>query len=625
MELTQRQKEMLKYMISENKTLYTIDELTTIFNLSDKTVRNDIKVLKTFSDEIEGINIYSKRGSGVHVEVDKVNTDRLFNELDKLIYSDSKALLSIQIAERLLKENQEISIKTLVAEFNSNQYEIKACLKTIKAWLERFEIELIVKKGQGIRLIGEEINIRNAIKFVTSLSYGENQRDFLKSFFGIHEYRQVEMIISRYRNRFSEEQRTQFLLHVLIMLNRLLNNKKVEYKLYKDIQIDEIIEEIANRLSEVFVIKIPYAEKYFLNLHLPGQSFKVSEDESISQIVNDFIIAMKNEAMIDFQDDIILINGLTTHLKTTFFNLSNNLEINNPLIYEIKTRYPFIYSSVVNSYRNLSDLVKLPESELGYIALHFQAAYERLKINNQKNIIIVCHLGIGISQMLKIKLEQKYSNIKVLGVIGLNDLPLYLENNEIDLIITTVEITECDIDYVKVSPLLDDDDERILNRYFDQGTVSSGRYSTDMIKFMQPFLIFTNNTTSDRYKIIEEIGKKLIGQNLVQHEFIKSVAGREYLSSTCIGSGIAIPHGKSEYVLKSSISVYTLNHPIDWGEESVDLVFLIALKEEDKKYYQNIYRELHTIMQDKLLLRKIKTEKSSLKFLKLFKDKKLPE
>ncbi len=628
MELTNRQKDILKYMLNESKTLYKVEELSLIFKVSDKTIRNDIKVLGEFTTSLKEFSIYSKRGSGIHLEVNKNEVENLHDNLEKFISTDSKALLSIHIAEKLLKMNKALSIKALISEFNSNQYEIRDCLNTIHLWLERFDIQLNIKKGYGITLSGEEIDFRNAIKFISSLNKGNSQKDFLKSFFGEHVYNQIEYVVeTSCDKKLRKAQRQQFLLHVLIMMNRLQNNKKLHYKLEDEEVIDNSIEEITKKLSEIFAIKIPDEEKHFLNMHLPGKIHENKYEFEVKEFIRLLIGEMKNEAMIDFERDSTLLSGLETHLKSTFFNLKNNIEINNPLIFEIKTRYPFIYSSVINSYRNIyNEKFELPETELGYIALHFQASYERIKLSRQTNILIVCHLGIGISQMLKVKVQQKYNNVKVIDVVSEENLELSIAtHSDIDLIISTTEVKAYNIEVVKVSPLLNEDDEKTLNTYFTNGNLLSGLAPTEMIKFMHPFLVFTINDAIDRFVVIEEIGHKLVNNNLAHIDFVKSVAGREYLSSTCIGGGVAIPHGKTQYVKESSISVCRLNKPIYWGEDWVDIVFLIALKEEDKYAYHNIYRELHHIMQNQILLDKIKSEKSNLELLKLFKDKKLPE
>lgn len=65
--------------------------------------------------------------------------------------------------------------------------------------------------------------------------------------------------------------------------------------------------------------------------------------------------------------------------------------------------------------------------------------------------------------------------------------------------------------------------------------------------------------------------------------YVESVVERETLTTTGIGFGIAIPHGKSSYVKETTIAFGRLNNKIDWQSldgENVGLVFLLAVPEE---------------------------------------------
>ncbi len=63
-------------------------------------------------------------------------------------------------------------------------------------------------------------------------------------------------------------------------------------------------------------------------------------------------------------------------------------------------------------------------------------------------------------------------------------------------------------------------------------------------------------------------------------EFIKNVYEREAEGLTGIGDGIAIPHGKSNAVIKNCIAVCKLKEPIEWASidhQPVSLVILFAV------------------------------------------------
>lgn len=87
---------------------------------------------------------------------------------------------------------------------------------------------------------------------------------------------------------------------------------------------------------------------------------------------------------------------------------------------------------------------------------------------------------------------------------------------------------------------------------------------------------------NDLFNIMADKFKK---ENIIssKESFVKALLKREGLGSTYMGNGIAIPHGKSEEVKRSSISFCRLNKEIEYesyGEKgSVKMVFMFAIEE----------------------------------------------
>ena len=67
--------------------------------------------------------------------------------------------------------------------------------------------------------------------------------------------------------------------------------------------------------------------------------------------------------------------------------------------------------------------------------------------------------------------------------------------------------------------------------------------------------------------------------------FIEDVYYRENLGVTGFGNGIAIPHGKSKFVNKTSLAIGRTKQPIEWeslDDEPVNFIILFAVTDEDK-------------------------------------------
>lgn len=86
------------------------------------------------------------------------------------------------------------------------------------------------------------------------------------------------------------------------------------------------------------------------------------------------------------------------------------------------------------------------------------------------------------------------------------------------------------------------------------------------------------------------------------------------LGDTYLKGGIAIPHGASEFVTKPTILITKLAKKIVWSENyEVDLIFLIALKDDSKKYFEQLYK----IIMEESVLNKIKSSTSKEEILEI--------
>jgi PTS system fructose-specific IIA component len=91
----------------------------------------------------------------------------------------------------------------------------------------------------------------------------------------------------------------------------------------------------------------------------------------------------------------------------------------------------------------------------------------------------------------------------------------------------------------------------------------------------------------DYREVISALSDLLYENHVInsKEEFNNAVIERENDISTSIGNELAIPHGKSESVLHSSIALAVLKNKIKWGGEGNDevkYVFMLAIEDRDK-------------------------------------------
>jgi len=84
------------------------------------------------------------------------------------------------------------------------------------------------------------------------------------------------------------------------------------------------------------------------------------------------------------------------------------MDIRNPLLEKLKQDYRELMEVACSAVRSLEKKYGfiVPESEIGYIALHIGAALER-KRYKRVPVILACASGIGSAQMLASRLQKE--------------------------------------------------------------------------------------------------------------------------------------------------------------------------------------------------------------------------
>jgi phosphocarrier protein FPr len=94
-----------------------------------------------------------------------------------------------------------------------------------------------------------------------------------------------------------------------------------------------------------------------------------------------------------------------------------------------------------------------------------------------------------------------------------------------------------------------------------------------------------NAVAEDRSDAIRKAGELLVNSGCVLPEYVEGMLKRETTMSTCLGGGVAIPHGMYEnkdHVLKTGISVLQVPAGVEWDpDEIVYLVIGIASSSDE--------------------------------------------
>lgn len=649
--MNNRQKEIFRNLLMEPNRLWLVQDLADQTECSEKTIRNDLKVIEEYIVQHSSGHLVKRPGLGVYLEIGEADQADLFHRLysnESTAEDESDEERVLHLAYRLLMNAKPVTLQNLASPFYVNKAIIRRDMEKIEGWLRSFDLSLMTKQRVGFMIEGSEKNKRMALARLNQLiNRPELTGQMMRNQYEPHEiatvYNELKALQRRHQLRFTDEAFESLMLHILLMVKRTKLGQPISLSA-QDIAFLENKAEFAwaidflRQLQKLFAVPFSKEETAYLTLHLLGGKFRYTQDDGsvgrsdladshplLPQLVEQLIRRMSELNMIPFSKDQVLLNGLKVHLYTTMNRLHYGLAVSNPMLAEIKKMYPYMFDRVIMALEEVGGALQLyfPEEEAAYLTLHFQASVERLhqSESHPQKVIIVCHMGVGMSQLLLAKVERRFPSVHVETTMSKAEVEDYLAAHEVDLVITTVDLPELKTPHILVSPLLEASDERKLEqaiRGLDEPDSRAAEESV-FLKYTTPFLVFPQQEVKRPEQLIAKFAQMLEDKGYVEAGYTESVLDREHMSATTIGGGIAIPHGSSERVKQSCIVVVTLKQPITWGTEKVELVFLLAIKHDERKEMRQLFRELSRISEQPALVSALSKETEAMRLLNTLK------
>ena len=108
----------------------------------------------------------------------------------------------------------------------------------------------------------------------------------------------------------------------------------------------------------------------------------------------------------------------------------------------------------------------------------------------------------------------------------------------------------------------------------------------DLSKIISKDLLIVDSVSKSKQEVLFELAKLLEKKEYITNavNFLDDVYLRESEGITGIGNGIAIPHGKSKAVKKTTVAIAVLKNEINWetlDEKGVKVVILFAVQDTD--------------------------------------------
>lgn len=616
----QRQRNLLA-ALAKNKNWIKGEELACTLYVSSRTIGNDVRYINQLHKE--PIILSSHKGYKL-IDTSFAQTD-LNHDAHSLIPNTQNERI-FYILKKMISHKEVIDIYDLANEIFVSTSTIEKDLKKIQDMLDRNTNICIKKKGNNICIQGIEKEKRALISEILFQETKNNFLDFQKyqTYFPNYSLDFIcELVLSSTSNNgvfINDLSLVNLVVHIAITLDRIKDDNLVEDP---DLDIErespEYIsaQQIANRLSEEYGISVPENEKIYLAYLIMGKkviNFNFENKEQIKKFVEPvYINLVKNimntlhhEYAIDLDDQEFLLN-LAVHTKNAVSRIRNNYYAKNPLLSNLKLNYPFIFEIAVfitnEIYKQLDLDYPFNEDEIGYYALHVGAAYEKLnksKRNSVNMAIIHSRYFKQASDFIK-KIEELYNqSINMFHVFSFYDLKK-IKSLNVDMILTTLPVEiELDIPVVQVSPFFNQNDLNKVKQFMEEYNERKQMVLLEGYtnKYFSSRFFFKDISFRDRFELITFVADKMEKEKKVPSTFVDSVIKREKISSTSFSSHFAIPHAIHMSAYETVIGTVILEKPLKWGAYYVNVIILLAIKEEERKDFMVLYENLIPILTD---------------------------
>ncbi|MEE4562663.1 BglG family transcription antiterminator [Paenibacillus polymyxa] len=654
MNITKRQSDIVEYLLGQPHEV-TAGEIAEKINVSTRTVHRELGAVECWLAAHE-VKLEKKSGIGIYVDADPNQLASLREQLLQTKSDDYSAEeRKIVVLCMLLDTQEPIKLLALASDLKVTVTTVSHDLDELQGWIGDRGLVLVRRRGYGVEITGREIDKRRAISEL-ALEYLDesdlfSDREELRSVTRVTE-KLLEMMgrenlltvenalwqpHDQWLKNMVESKYMELLIQICVSLARLRLGYVVDHRAslpYSKTDSEEnimlrtaMVERICAELSAALAIDFPDQERSYFRL-----LFRDAEDHStrllplddlvLLELVHELIRRVETETGTPLAEDRVLREGLIAHMAPVLKRLREGKSIRNPLLQQIRKDYGSLFDSVKKAAADMTEM-EVPDEEIGFLVMHFGASLERLRqLQREVRAIVVCTSGIGSSRLLATRLAKELPQIKIVDRASWYEATR-IPKEDYDLIISTVELPLEPDRYLKISPLLtQEESDRLrhfiqhitlnqLNDHPQEQAVQPGqgmewltglrKSLEEIVHIVQQFQVYPlENQGMDMSATIEAICMlEAVRGNVTEPSVVaEQLVERERQGSQVISdTSVALIHTRSPYVRQPSLTLYRLAEPLLADvDEQVECVLLMLGPRELPKESLEVLSEISALL-----------------------------
>ena len=463
--------------------------LASDLGLSQRVVRYRLDQVEQFLRG-RGAALARRRGQGLLVDASPDARSKIVADLSSLsavqrVYAPPERV-RILLAALLWEAPAVVSLDELHVELEVSKTSARRDLKRCEPWLERNGLPLMRRAGLGISVVGTERRIRRVTvqlileaipedvlhsQLAASPSAAQQAAarvpvGLLERIFALPLAESAAIVRSSALGKTLTAGRSDavFALYLAVSVARIQAGRSValdagSHRSAMDHPIADSVAAIVPSLEQLAGAGLAAAEVSAITEYLLGLDALDTERSgahAVGEDLLDRVMRLVGERLhTALIDDTELRRGLASHLERLSIRLRYGLPIHNPLLDEVRERYPDMYAVAAETASLIEQAmqVEVVPDEVGFITMYISGAMERARLRPRRRALVVCPSGMATVWVLVSRIKSEFPELDLVEVLseeGFEDL----RHDDFDLVISTVSLGECDVPVVVVSPLL---------------------------------------------------------------------------------------------------------------------------------------------------------------------------
>jgi lichenan operon transcriptional antiterminator len=170
-----------------------------------------------------------------------------------------------------------------------------------------------------------------------------------------------------------------------------------------------------------------------------------------------------------------------------------------------------------------------------------------------------------------------------------------------DLVLTTIEARGASDNIVVIQPFVTEGDIDNIRKAISRARRHRRRaqIKDDLLLYFDEELFFRNLSAEGPVDMIRSLGERMVAREIIDESYVTGAIERELMSSTAFTETLAVPHAMVMSATRTSIAIAVNESPIQWGDNRVNVVALIAFSASGRASFQTVFDQFVEVFADR--------------------------